>query len=791
MLNHYLKSALRFLKRNRLYTIINALGLSISLSISFIILLFVINEYSYNHCHKNRKHVYRVVSFHKDIKTTMAGTPYVLASTMKEEFPIVEEAINTARLRGFKIKQSGQYIDIWYAIATESEIFDIFTIPFVGSQLNSEPLKDLNSIALSRKLADQFFPGVDPVGKEVEVLINNLEQVFTVSGVYQDLPRNSTFRADCMVNGQWVLDYMNESYNVTNMNVNWSYEFWRTWILLSKDSDVTALENQFESFELKHISDDPNVHYSIQNLSDVYLKSAEIANSWPQGNMKNIRLFSTIALLIVVIAAINYIILSIAVSSGRAKEIGIRKTSGASISRIRIQVLSESVILSLVVLPLAVLFMYLGKPYAEKLFQKSLDIIPGNIPIYILVYMLLTLFIGLASGLYASSYLSRLKVMDVLQQKMSFGSRRRIFRSALIALQLVIFCSFVSGTLIIRSQYRFAVNMDSGHYKKDILQIDLGRGFQAYTAFLRGIRSVPEVIDASGTYQGLPMVSSMVSMHPHYQDKEVEVKVEGFPVDYNLLETLGITLLEGRTYSPEYSSDLDNSIILNEAAVRELGIIDPVGQMWDSTHQIIGVVKDFNLHSIHTKIPPIYITLIDNYLYCILVHYRPGMLGELIPKLKAEWEKVEPDKPLTYSTIEEIFKETYTEEKNLSIILSIAGLFALLIAAFGLFGLTLFVARSRTNEIGIRKVFGSSEGAIVYSFLKSNFILVVVAELLSVPITIYFLGKWLNNFPYRTGISWWVFIIAFAFAIIVVMATVYIHSHKASRVNPVEALRYE
>lgn len=791
MLTHYLKSALRFLKRNKLYTIINALGLSISLSISFIILLFVINEYSYNHCHKKRKQVYRVVSFHKDIKTTMAGTPYVLASTMKEEFPIVEEAINTARLRSFKIKQSGQYIDIWYAIATESEIFDIFTIPFVGSQLDDDPLMDLNSIALSRKLADQFFPGVDPVGKEVEVLINNLEQVFTVSGVYQDLPRNSTFRADCMVNGQWELDYMNESYHVTDMNLNWSYEFWRTWILLSKDSDVTALENQFESFELKHISDDPNVHYSIQNLTDFYLKSEEIANTWPTGNLKNIRLFSSIAFLIVLIAAINYIILSIAVSTGRAKEIGVRKAAGASIRRIQTQILTESVLLTLFVLPLAVLFMYLGKPYAEKLFQKSLDIIPGNISIYILTYLILTLFIGLISGLYASSYLSRLKVLDVLKQRISFGSKRKFFRSALIVVQLVIFCSFVAGTLVIRSQYQYAVNMDSGHYKQDILQIDLGRGFQAYDAFLNGIRSIPEVIDASGTYQGLPMVSSMVSMHPHYQDKEVEVNVEGFPVDYNLLETLGITLMEGRTFSPEYSSDLDNSVILNETAVRELGIEEPVGQKWDSTHSVIGVVKDFNLHSIHTKIPPIYITLIDKYLYCILVHYRSGSLEELIPKLQEEWEKVEPDKPLSYSTIEEIFKETYTEEKNLSTILSIAALFTLLIAAFGLFGLTLFIARSRTNEIGIRKVFGSSEAAIIYSFIKTNIILIVVAVLLSVPITIYFLGEWLNNFPYRTGISWWVFIIAFIIAAIVVLATVYFHTHKASRVNPVAALRYE
>jgi len=721
----------------------------------------------------------------------MAGTPYVMAKTMKEEFPIVEKAINARYLRGFKLKQSEEYINIRSALATESEVFDIFTIPFIGSPLSDEPLKDLSSIVLSRKLADRFFPDEDPVGKELEGLINNSEQLFIVSGVFQDLPRNSTFRADCMVNGQWTLAPLNETFHVTDMDVTWRYDFWRTWILLTEEGDVTALEDQFEAFEKKHISEDPHVHFSLQNLSDVYLKSAEIANTGMTGNIKNIRLFLTIAFLIVLISAINYIILSIAVSTGRAKEIGIRKTAGASIRRIRIQVLSESVMLTLFVLPLAVLFMWLVKPYAEKLFQTSLDIIPSNVVIYILVYLVLAIFIGLASGLYASSYLSHLKVLDVLKQKVSFGSGRKIFRSALIVIQLVIFCSFVSGTLIIRSQYYFALNKDPGHHNKDILQINLGRGFKGYDVFLNGTRSVPEVINAAGTMDGLPMGGWMVSMHSHFQDEEVKVKVEGYAVDYDLLETMGISLLEGRTFSKDYGSDLTHSIILNETAVSEMGIEDPVGQKMDSIYNIIGVVKDFNLHSIHSEIPPLSISMTDKYLHYLLIHYRAGTLEDLIPKLKTEWEKVEPNRPFSYSTIEDIFIDTYSAEENLSKILSISALFALLIAAFGLFGLTLFVARSRSNEIGIRKVFGSPEAAIVYSFLKSNFIMVVVAELLSVPITIYFLRKWLNNFPYRIGIGWWVFLIAFVIATIVVLATVYIHSRRVSRVNPVDALRYE
>jgi putative ABC transport system permease protein len=575
------------------------------------------------------------------------------------------------------------------------------------------------------------------------------------------------------------------------MDVSWIDDFWNTWLLLAEDADPADLENQFEAFEKKHIHEDPHVHYSLQNLSDVYLKSEEIANTWVTGNIKNIRLFSTVALLILLIATFNYIILSIAVSTGRSKEIGIRKTAGASISRIRNQVLSESIMLALLVLPLAILFMWLAKPVAEKLFQTSLEIIPANLGFYISLYLLLTILIGVISGLYASSYLSRLKVLDVLKQQLSFGGKRKVFRSLLIIIQLVIFCSFVSGTLVIRSQYNYALSKDPGYHNQDVLQIYLGRNFPAYEAFLEGIRSVPEVIHAAGSMHGLPMNDWAAMMLPHFKDKEVKVKVEGFSVDYGFMETMGFNLLDGRTFSPDYGSDLNRSAILNETAIRELGIEEPLNQfIFDST-AIIGVVKDFNLHSIHSEIPPLLISITKKYLHNILVHYHSGSLNELLPKLEEEWNKVEPDRPFNSVTIEELFEQAYAAEKNLSSILSIAALFTLLIAAFGLLGLTLFVARSRTQEIGIKKVFGSSERAIVYSFLRSNFLMVLVAELISIPFSIHFLGKWLNNFPYRIGIGWWVFALAFVLASLVVLITVSIYSIKASRINPVDALRYE
>lgn len=289
---------------------------------------------------------------------------------------------------------------------------------------------------------------------------------------------------------------------------------------------------------------------------------------------------------------------------------------------------------------------------------------------------------------------------------------------------------------------------------------------------------------------GLPMEGSMSTMYPHFLDKSLKVKVEGLAVDYDFVKTMGIKILEGREFSQDFGSDLKQSAMLNEKAVKQLGITDPIGKLIGS-QTIIGVVKDFNLHSVHSDIPPLMIDMTDKYIQQVAVHYKPGTLTNILPVLEAEWKKVAPDRPFRYRTIEDITKEIYSAERNLSTIVSIFALFTLLIAAFGLFGLTLFVSRSRIKEIGIKKVFGSSEQSIVYSFLKNNLILVLIAAILSVPVTFFFMTKWLNNFAFKTQINWWVFVISFAISAIVVVFTVYFHSYKASRINPVDALRHE
>ncbi len=651
-------------------------------------------------------------------------------------------------------------------------------------------LDEKNSLVLSKELADRLFPGENPEGKEITGIINGKENIFIVKGVYENVPVNSTFRPQCLINNKWTLDPINETFKVTNADVNWTFDFWDTWIFLAKGVDPEEFEKQFETFAKKNISEEPHNSYSLQNLSDVYLNSENVANTGLKGNMKNVRLFSLIAFLIVLVAAINYIILSTAVSSSRGKEIGIRKAFGSHEQNIRKQLLSESILLVLLVLPVALLMARLALPAAGKLFQTELNIIPANIPAYIMVYLLVTILIGFFSGLYTSSFLSRLKVMEILRNVIQTGRKRQIIRSSLIVIQLVIFCTFVSSTMIIRSQYNYALKKDTGHITKDILIVELGRNFKGYSAFINSLKSSPNVIMAAGVMTGLPMRGWMTSMYPHFQEPEQKIKVEGLAVDYNFIKTMGIPVIKGREFSEEFGSDLTGSVMLNETAVKALGITDPIGQKLGNNN-IIGVVKDFNLHSIHSEIPPLSISMTDRYIQQVAVHYKPGTLNNILPFIEAEWKKAAPDRSFSYSTIESLIERLYTSEKNLSTIVSIFALFTLLIAAFGLFGLVLFIGKSRTREIGIKKVFGSSGKAIIYTFLRANLILVFIASVISVPVTIYFMNKWLNNFSYKISISPWVFMIALLTSAFVVLATVFFHSYKASRTNPVKALRYE
>jgi putative ABC transport system permease protein len=788
MLKNYFQTGLRFLKQNKLFAGINLFGLSIALAASFIILLYVINELSYDHCHKNRRSVYRILNLYTDTKRSTTFTPFVLASTLREDFPQIEKAIRTMPMPITLKNESGTFSEI--AISTDSEVFDIFTLSLIGGQSSNSILEDKSSIVISHEIADKMFGEISPIGKSIMGTISGSDYLFIIKGVFENIPENSTFSAKCFINSKWSADNVGKILNVKDISTSWIQDMWVTWVKLSKGTNIKLMEKQIESFKKKDVEGHPSNVYSLQNLSKIYLGSDEIRGSQIRGNVNNVRIFSTIAFLIIVVAAFNYIILSTSISTARTKEIGLRKTFGAGVNSIRGQFLTEALILVMVALPVALVLMLLMLPFAGQFIQTNLHLIKSNGPIYATSYVLLVIIIGLSSGFYTSGYLSKLNVVEIINKSFFKGNSRHFIRLALSVIQLILFCSFMAGALIIRSQYNYVIKKDLGYYNKDILLIDLGSNFKGYTAFLNIIKSFPNVIMAAGTDVSFPLNRGITSMVcPNFQNKDIQVPVGILGVDFNFLKTIGLSLIEGRDFSEEYGGDINNSTILNETAIKQLDIIDPVGKKFINS-TIIGVVKDFNLFSLRTDITPIAVNVFDGSKRQIAIHYKQGTFNSLLPALKNEWIKLTPDQPFRYKTIEGIIEDLYKEEKNLATTVSFFAFLILIISASGLFGLTLFLAKSRTKETGIKKVLGSSEQAIVFSFLLENFILVSLAALISVPVAFHFGTQWLSKYAFKTSIGWWIFLLSYITATVVVLSTVFYHSYKVSRINPVKALRY-
>jgi putative ABC transport system permease protein len=790
MLKYNLKFALKFLRKNKVFAVINLLGLSIALAVSFIIILFVVNEFSHNRYHENRNNVYRVLNHYVDFNQMRTGTPYILAQTLMEEFPQVKEAVNVRNLRGFAIKKNNENISIRRAVGTSSGVFDIFTLPLLSSMQSEGLLDDKYSICLSQSLAQKIFEDSDAVGQELTAMINNEELILRVTAVFKDIPENSSFRADCIVNGFWNIEPINATFEEDNADRNWAINLWDTWILLDEKASPFDIESQFRDFEAKYGEHSFKVNYSLQNLTDVYLKSDQISTHTPKGSKRDIMIFITIAILIVLVAAINYIVLSTALSTDRTKEIGVRKTNGAKPGELRMQLLIESLMLTLLVLPIAIYLMVLGLPYAAVLFQKEIHIIKGNIIFYTLVYLALTLFIGLASGLYTSMWLSKQNVLKVMKSPVVYGKNKSFFRAFLIVVQLVIFCFFVSGTLIINTQYRFALNKNPGFTNENVLFINIGEDFAHYHPLLEEIKSNPNVISAAGADETLPISGKGMIVVPHAEDENRMVTVLLTEQDFNFLQTMGIALSKGRYFSEKYGTDHNSACIINEAAVKQLGISQPIGKIIDE-YTVVGVVKDFFFESIHSEVQPLMIMRGDEFIEQIAVNYYPENLGLLLSQLEKSWGTYSPGTPFRYSLVEDLTKQLYMKERSLITTATVSAVFTLIIAVMGLFGLTLFVARQRTKEIGIKKVMGSSAVQIVFSFIRINLFYVIIAITISTPITIIIMRQWLNNYAERIEIEWWIFGLTFSIAAFVVVLTVFSHSYKAAKVNPVKALRYE
>jgi len=811
MLRNYIKIAIRNLTRNKAFSFINIFGLAAGLATCLLILLYILDESSYDRQYKDADRLFRVASLGGKRLETWAAVSAPVAGAMKAELPEVEQAtrvltfpdIRKMLLRTDLHGQRRQFAET-NGYYVDSNFFQVF-----GQDLTyGNPLTVLdrpNTLLLSEQLAHKFFDNENPLGRIVVVNTPYGEMSYTVTGVFNNTRNKSHIPANYFLSM-----HNTDMWNWVQRQTRWvPNNIFYTYVKLKQGVDPHIFEGKVKSLFKQKAGDEMKTSgvtktVFIQPVKDIYLHSALNNEVAANGNITYLYILGSIALFILTIACINFMNLSTARSQRRAREVGIRKVMGAEKASLVGQFLGESFLMCLLALGLALLLVWILLPLFNDLTHK--DLRPFDKPSILLWILGLTLLTGLLSGLYPAFYLSAFRPVVVLKGKILNSFSAVAIRKGLVVFQFTISIALVLGAIVIWQQLNFMKNQHLGFEKGQQIILPLGESFQNsqtnYEALRNELVKDPAIrsVSSGSAYPGVANLNDML-FYAEGKTLNDLVDIHLSAVENDYIETLGFQLLQGRAFSKEYASD-SSGIILNETAVKKLGY-DPrdcVGKKIRSdfgnfhmTMQIVGVVKDFNFESLHHEIKPFGFTTgeFGNKYSYVIASVRTKDYSKLLSGLEKAWNKILPSIPFVYTFLDEDFQRNYEKEQQTSRIVVYFTLIAVLVACLGLFGLAAFSAEQRTKEIGIRKVLGASVTDVTALLSKEFIRLVVIAILIASPLAWYFMNKWLQDFVYRTPISWWMFGAAGLLAILIAVVTVSFQAIKAALTNPVKSLRAE
>jgi putative ABC transport system permease protein len=807
MLKNYFKTAFRSLLRNKFYTLINIIGLAIGLATCFLIILYVLDELSYDKYNVNAKRIYRV---NNEVKFggnyfDMAVSPALLGSTMVRDFPEVQQYTRLRWYGSFLVKKGNENIQEGRVGFADSTLFDVFTLPVIEGDPKTA-LVEPHSLVITEKIAKKYFNTTDVVGKSM--LINDTAN-YKVTAVIKNIPTQSHFNFDIFVP-------MRENYG--SNDDNWLSENWNTYILLKKDADPKKLELQLNAFMEKYTAPllqsvtqqsidefkkgGGYIRANFTPLLNIHLRSNKTAELDANGNAQYVYIFSAIALLILLIACVNFMNLSTARSSNRAKEVGVRKVLGSLKKNLIQQFLTESVLISLIALAFAFVISWLLLPYFNQLAGKNIHLSSLLQPTMMLSLLVLMLIVGLLAGSYPAFYLSSFQPIAVLKGKLSAGFKRSWLRNALVVFQFVISIILIFGTVVIYNQLNYIHKKDVGFNRNQVLTINHtdALGSQAVT-FRNELLQISGVQNA--TMSGFLPVNYNRNNNAYFTspalDPKTGMSMQNWTVDENYISTLGIKVLQGRNFSSQFATD-STAIIINEAAANFLATKDLLNKKIYTLndiqaktlleYHIIGVMKNFNFSSLRDVVTPLAFFLgKDN--GNISVRIGSTDIPHVVAQIKNKWKAMAPSQPFDYSFMDEDFNRWYTTEQRTGQIFITFAVLAIVIACLGLFGLITYAAEQRVREIGIRKVLGASvnniAGMLSVDFLK----LVLISSVIAFPIAWWAMHKWLEDFAYRVSISWWIFFVSGVLALLIAVLTVGFQAIKAGVANPVKSLRVE
>ena len=804
MIKNFFKVSLRNIFRHKFYSFINIAGLTIGMASAIFIILYVQDELGYDKQFRNADRIYRVNLIgrfqNEDMRVAVTCAP--MAAALTADYPEVESATRVNGLVGeplIKYKENS-FIEKNYMEA-DSNFFQLFSWPLIQGNA-ATALNRKNTVVISERAARKYFGKDDPLGKMLEIGDNR--DKFEVTGIMKDWPANSHLSPDVI--SSFVTD------NYSN-NPIWISNNIFTYVLLKKGAKPQDLESKFPGMIKKYVG--PQMEkiiganlenftkagnkwgYTLLGLPDIHLHSTFTAEVKPTGSYSSIYIFSIVALLIILVACINFMNLSTAKSSIRSKEVALRKILGSMRIRIIVQFLLESMFLAIISLFLALLLVELLMPFFNQLSGKDIHV-PLNRPLVYFLLLGLGILVGLFAGSYPAFFLSSFEPLRIFKGETVRGRSRLNIRGVLVIFQLTVTIGLFISTLVITSQMKYVQSTRLGFNKDNVVVLERASSLgQNTTAFKQELLKIPGVKTVSYTSN---MPGQLFGSEAYTLEGLGAAGTRAFmnmSADEDYQQVMGLEMAAGRWFSKDMPTDT-NSIVVNEALVKAAGMKDPIGksllrvigEQKYLTMRIVGVVKDFHNESLHKQISPLVIWY-PAYPASLAVRLSQGNPMDVLMQIRKTWDKFLPDQPLNYSFLDENWLSLYKNEKRSQSLFVIFSLLSIFIAALGLLGIAAFLAEKRTKEIGIRKVLGASVPSILSLMTREIWMFTALATVISWSVSYYFMREWLNNFYYRVDLSAFVFITASMLALIIALVTVGLISYSAARSNPAKAIRYE
>ena len=790
MLKNYLKTAFRNLWKNKAFSFINIMGLALGLACSLLIMLWVSDEYKVDAFHKNGSRLYSVFErqFRDGEVNAFHGGPGIMADEMKKVLPEVQYATNYAwnELTTFEshnkiIKKSGNHAG--------QDFFKIFTYPLLEGNA-ATALQTPLDIAISKKMAEEFFGSpAQAIGKTIRY---DNKKDLKITAVFDNVPQHSTAQFDYILNWQSFLQR-------NNWATDWTNNGPATYIVLREGTDAKAFEKKISRF-LDNYNKEQTAHsfirLGIQRYGDIYLHSNfDKLGELSGGRIQYVRLFSLVAVFILLIACINFMNLTTARSVKRAKEIGIRKVVGAFRFALIRQFIGEALLIVALAIIISLALVMFVLPLFNQLTEKQIHL-PFSDPIFWLIIIGLLLITGLISGSYPALYLSSFKPVRVLKGSLKFSSGALWFRKGLVVFQFMLSILLIIGTIVVSKQVNYIQTVNLGYDRENLIYIPLeGELTATYQLFknqsmqMAGIKDISRITDVPTQIE-----NGTGGVEWEGKDPNSDIQFTQSAVGYDFIKTMHLQLAQGRDFSKDFATD-SVGYIINESALKRIGYKDPIGKpltFWQKKGTIIGVLKDFHFNSLHVPINPIVLRLGENIGWgAAIVRTETSKTKEALVNLEKVCKNLNPKFPFTYKFSDEEYQKLYKSEQVVSHLARYFAFLAIFISCLGLLGLVIFTAEQRTREIGIRKVLGATVSNVVGLLSKDFLKLVFIANLISWPLGWWAMSKWLQNFEYRTAINWWVFVLAGFAAVLIALVTTSFQAIKAAIANPVKSLRSE